>query len=241
MKRYIRSNSNPSKKYIKSEYFDWEDDNEFDDENDGYEFGDEVERIIKAKYPDADIYDESSIQGDQGEDIWFITIDNKDVSVHFDYNEQLWDIRDNGPTAAAQRYANQILKEISRRSKSKRLSTNDASVDIHKFLSKTENSLDRLFDKVSNNIEAASSELIQVTFFSAMQQDKNDGPSWIAMHANGDSDMFEYDCTRTIDQTVGMKFSSIAKDIMREALTQFQESGKFNWFTDDISIDDLLK
>lgn len=117
MKRYIRSNSNPSKIYIKSEYFDWESNNEFDDENDGYEFRDEVERIIKEKYPDADIYDEPSIQGNLGEDIWFITIGDTDMSVHFNYSKQLWDIRDNGPTSAARRYATQILKEISRRLK----------------------------------------------------------------------------------------------------------------------------
>lgn len=267
MKRYIRSNSNPSKKYIKSEYFDWEDDNEFDDENDGYEFRDEVERIIKEKYPDADIYDEPSIQGDQGSDIWFITIGNKDISVEFDYNEQLWDIRDNGPIAAAKTYAQQILQEISGK-KSKKNSNKRSSIV------NTENtSLGQLRDALTVYLKNKADEVqnkLQVIMTDSyteqvVKQDeiklyiycgvfKNDPieietiPSEIKMWEDNNyttwryaKDTYNFNTLDILNSTKGMKFSDIGEALLRAALTQFQESGKFSWFTDDISIDDLLK
>lgn len=113
-------------------------------------------------------------------------------------------------------------------------------MNVSKFLHKVDRSLDRLFYKVVGNVESVVSEPVKVTF-SSIQDGKYDGPSWIAMHANDDSETFKFDCASIKDQTIGTKFSIIGKDIMRDALTQFQESGKFDWFTDDISIDGLLQ
>lgn len=252
MKRYLRSNSDASKKYIKSEYFDWEEDSEFDDVNDGYEFRDEVERIIKEKYPDADIYDEPSIQGDQGSDIWFITIGNKDISVEFDYNEQLWDIRDNGPIAAAKTYAQQILQEISGK-KSKKNSKKDPNKLLEEF---SDSLRDHVSDYVYNIFDKLNDIMIDSYGESTVQQEGiqvilnytifDTIESTILLcefyaHQHNIVDMYHFDSKELMASTKGMKVSDVAKNLMRDALTQFQESGKFSWFTDDISIDDLLK
>lgn len=111
---YVSNNINDEDDVIEDgdmPFDEWYESDEFDQAMDIFE--ERVESMLKQSNTNvAHVWDEPSIQGYQGLDSWFITVNGNEISVDFDWYDEISAVYEDGPEAAAEQYAQQILAQL---------------------------------------------------------------------------------------------------------------------------------
>lgn len=82
-------------------------------ECDEFEFADNLQSLVESHYDVAEFFEEPSVQGFQGSDFVQITLSNgSNYEFEFDWEDELCDIYQDGPKAAAKAYFQEIRQGI---------------------------------------------------------------------------------------------------------------------------------